>query len=43
MHVISLAGSGKGDDTCFSRYNIRGDQYGNCGYNATNFTACAPE
>lgn len=36
------AGSGKAIDGCFTVYNMRGDQFGNCGYSATGFRRCAP-
>lgn len=42
MHLHWLLFTDKGVDECFSVLNTRGDFYGNCGSDGTNFVGCAP-
>ena len=38
--VIPPVDANKGDDRCYSFYNTRGDEFGNCGYTQTAFIPC---
>ena len=43
VHFMLVAGTNKGDDDCYELANVRGDQFGNCGYNSSSFISCDPE
>ena len=41
IHLHCFLFTDKGVDECFSVLNTRGDFYGNCGSDGTNFISCA--
>ena len=39
--ILFCAATSKGLDACFSTFNTRGDQFGNCGHTASGFIPCS--
>ncbi len=38
--IFLFSDSGKGEDVCYTNWNTRGDEFGNCGYSAVDYIAC---
>ena len=39
--ILFCADTSKGSDVCYSTYNTRGDQFGNCGHTSSSFIPCS--